>query len=474
MIGLGFGWWGDTGVLLKLTGLPMGFYVSSVLAVHIVSVACIAGGVLVLANPQAGGGLMLMSAIGWLVLVAMLGGGIGTSMAVLIGVSAGGGALAFVPNGSRPLLRFNRPDDMQRQLERPQRVPIAPPPPPEQPAYAYGRPHDWSAALYEQYEDHSRPYEAPPMIEAFQPTVSDEDRRDFGRGHQIKGGQLQPIRYKVPQRQSRRERARQRDRDRDGEPRRRNGAGIFALLVLLVGVPTVLAIDYLNHSGKDSKATSVAAAETPKAPEPVKVAAAEPKAASSAEPASAAIDVPERLTPTRGLPLAAGTEAAATGVAEASPAALPMPAPVATSFASPFEYCESLAVADEPDLKRLQSGLPQELIDGVREVTKIPDGEVHWRCMSNAVWLCVQPKGGVACGKVPTAAQREAYCAAHPDRQDIAAAAGEWSCDGTTPVVPGGQDRTTDGRGFDRLAWLSLSRAPAVPAGMGGAVAGAG
>ncbi len=100
-------------------------------------------------------------------------------------------------------------------------------------------------------------------------------------------------------------------------------------------------------------------------------------------------------------------------------AALPMP-PQSAAFASPFEYCADIPNKDEPDLRLIGEGLPPELIDGVRQVTNMPDGEVRWRCMNAAVWICAQPVGGAACGKVPTAAERQAYCDANPGAQAIA------------------------------------------------------
>jgi len=77
--------------------------------------------------------------------------------------------------------------------------------------------------------------------------------------------------------------------------------------------------------------------------------------------------------------------------------------------------------------------------------------------MNAAVWICVQPAGGLSCDKVPTAVDRVLICAAHPDAKGIRTAAGDWSCDGFTPVVTQAQLSAPDSRGFDRGAWSRLA-----------------
>ena len=127
-------------------------------------------------------------------------------------------------------------------------------------------------------------------------------------------------------------------------------------------------------------------------------------------------------------------------------------------YATPFDYCGVVTDADEPLISAVGSGLPAELLAGVRKVTGIPDAEVLWRCMNKEVWICAQPPGGVACGKVPTMAQRQAFCAAQPGSEVADSPGGAWRCSGSTPIADASIDAAEDPRGFNRQAWLALTK----------------
>lgn len=103
-----------------------------------------------------------------------------------------------------------------------------------------------------------------------------------------------------------------------------------------------------------------------------------------------------------------------------------------------------------------------------RTQAAMPQGEVRWRCMDNAVWVCVQPPGSLSCDKVPSSVDRVLICAAHPDTQGIRTAGGDWSCNGFTPVVSKDQLDAPDHRGFDRSVWHTLKGDADPPAHTGG------
>jgi histidinol dehydrogenase len=98
-------------------------------------------------------------------------------------------------------------------------------------------------------------------------------------------------------------------------------------------------------------------------------------------------------------------------------AALP-PITPPSSFRSPYDYCASVANTDSPDAKKVTSGI-EELTKTARDQAALFNGEVRWRCMEGAVWVCVQPAGSLSCDKVPSATDRVLICAAHPDTPGI-------------------------------------------------------
>jgi hypothetical protein len=447
IVGLGFGWWGESAALVDIYRWPPPQFVAAVLAIHLASANSIAGGLLVLVNPRVGGMMMLASASGWLLIVALLGGGLGLSMAALIGVGAGGGLLAFLPSLSRPVLRLDQVDS-----ERPQSISAPQPartmeaeevPVQEEPAT-----YNWRSTVYDASEDHSRPFtpnqwrfEAPeqapgeeaadrgepppppPRMPDLEPWVGADDRSDRV-AYQIHGGQIRPLTLKAARRR---------------RSRGRSLAGLAALTVLVVGVPTLLVVDHRMQllAAMDEPTTGTAEAAQP---------LLDAQAGQSDLSAESRLEV-------RALP---AFDESTVEPAEATAPALAIPA----AYPTPFDYCADQPDIDDPDRSMIAEGLPLPLIEGVREVTNIADAEVLWRCMGEVVWVCAQPPEGVACDKVPTTAERRAYCAQNPGASDIVAAAGTWHCEGTTPVVPGGDQRTTDPRGYDRLAWLGLSKAP--------------
>jgi hypothetical protein len=172
-----------------------------------------------------------------------------------------------------------------------------------------------------------------------------------------------------------------------------------------------------------------------------------PSASSSALSASSAASA---VSSVAALPSVDATAIMASNVAP-STASSPMP----TSFALPADYCRAVNTSDSPDAAKITGGLAA-LTSGARTQAAMPQGEVRWRCMDAAVWVCVQPSGGLSCDKVPSSVDRVLICASHPDAKGIRTAAGDWSCDGFTPVVTQAQLSAPDRRGFDKGAWRRL------------------
>ncbi|HZY68331.1 MAG TPA: hypothetical protein VFE52_07070, partial [Devosia sp.] len=414
------------------------------------------------------------SATVWLFIIALIGGGLGISMAALIGIGGAGGVLAFLPSLSHPAYRLAPAHDEPSALTSSKASLINEPRPSvSQEPSAYS----WRSSV-DTTEDHSKPFEPgqwrfedpdavweepaprpepsppppppprqePPRRQAPQrseppPWVRREDRDEHRAAYEIHQGRIRPLTLKA---------ARKRQRTRG-----RTAAGLAALSILVVGLPTLLVVDHQMQMTSQNAPTPVldAAAVTDETPAP-------PPEREEVTEAAVATAPQQRLEPGT-LPAFDESAPPESSVLPDPMARLPMPSPstIKVAYGTPFEYCAAQGDVDQPETAAIGEGLPSELVAGVREVTKIADGEVLWRCLAGAVWVCAQPSGGVACGKVPTPAERRSYCAANPGASDIVAAAGTWRCDGTVPVVPGGDGRTTDPRGFDRLAWLGLTRA---------------
>ncbi len=425
--GLGFGWWNAGASLVDASSIGRPAFILLVVAIHLISLAAIGGAIAVLAYPRIGGLMILVNAIGWLLIVALLGHGIGLSVGALIAASAGGGLLAFLPSLNRPAILISTAPGVGLLGDRAPRAAF--------------RPTSWENPTVPDIEDHSQPF-----VVAAPELATDERRAGAGVAYRLDRGNFTALAY------------RQRRRPATGQVRRI--AGLLALVTVVIGVPTLLILDkhYSTSEPVSEVATRSVAPELAPSSEPV---------ASSKEPVALAKS-PQRLTPGADLavlpyiPPAPGASAEPS-VAAAEPAAASEAAPVAAPamYATPFDYCGVVTDADEPLMSAIGAGLPAELLAGVRKVTGIPDAEVLWRCMSNEVWICAQPPGGAACGKVPTQAQRQAFCAAQPGSEVADSPGGAWRCSGSTPVADASIDAAADPRGFNRQAWLALTKAAA-------------
>src|SRR4051812_34820139 len=108
VIALGFGWWGQADALLHVSGLSDAVRLAVILAIQPIALASIAGGAAILVFPAISRAALLASAVGWLGLVAILGGGMSLPVGGLILLSAAGGLLGFVPSLREPMFRLQR------------------------------------------------------------------------------------------------------------------------------------------------------------------------------------------------------------------------------------------------------------------------------------------------------------------------------------------------------------------------------
>ena len=485
---LGFGWWGQQGLLFDTKSFSPTLYVLVVLVVHAIALGSIGGGMAVLVAPRIGRVAMLSSAVGWLLLIAVLGGGIRPVVGLLMVLSAAGGLGAFLQSVQTPLFRLERVDAPAWQPTRrrqrtprpaPRRARPQPAPMPPPPTVYEDQPRPFTPL--DEEEDHSRPFVAPPPEPS--PAIGAVEREDYFGAER---------RSAPPPRPRRRTRG------------KRWGAiaGVTALVLAVGGTAIVLVYDSLVNEGSAVLPATTSVAElTSEQSQPAKeeIPSSEPSSSSSSPASSSSsqalssaedrlpagspnlalmssepdtgASVPSEINLADDPDLASSaSSASSSSVAalssllppvDASMAALPPITPPST-FNTPFDYCASVANTDSPDAKKITGGVA-ELTKQARTEAALPNGEVRWRCMENAVWVCVQPAGALSCDKVPSATDRVLICAAHPDTPGIRNAGGDWSCNGFTPVVSAAQLAAADRRGFDRAAWRRLTPSPPTP-----------
>lgn len=457
---LGIGWWGEPSLLILRSDIPSYLSALLIIAIHVISITSIVGGTLIFVSAPASRFALLSSAVAWLGLIAIMGHGMSPAMALLILVTAAsglGGFLAAVrdpwltvredvaPFGWLDPTRLERRSDEPRppkRRERAERVEAAPAPAAtrREPIFNLGE-----------------------VEETWTPQRSD--------------GQPVPT-------------LRRPKRGRAERSSARLVAGAIGLgVVVLVGVAVfTLGGDLLSRPARQI-ATDLSASSSAQL---TATAAAAPSArderlprgsvdlSPAAGPASSAEASPDDLGDVADDPAQASSSSAiaglpsvdataimasnvaanvATGGATAAPSSAP-PSALPTSFSSPDDYCHAIGTSDAPDASKITDGLAT-LTTRARTQAAQPQGEVRWRCMDAAVWVCVQPAGGLSCDKVPSSVDRVLICASHPDAKGIRTAAGDWSCDGFTPVVSQAQLNAPDRRGFDKAVWKRLDVASA-------------
>jgi len=532
VLALGFGWWGQQEALLHVADLAGPIRLAIVLAIQPIAIASIAGGLAILVYPAVGRAAMLASAVGWLVLVAIVGGGVTLPAALLIALSAGGGLLGLLPSLKDPVFRIQRAGQQDRRDVPPlapmrnapspmpsrfeavatRQRPAEPPRPAPPPArLAQVRPGSYFPTFDTMEgpfssptlptlgeEDHSQPFVAPADEQAdawrpyFPETAGRGDEADEDEDHSQPFVAVEPADdYERSYVQSEPSFSGARGNDRRSydfrssglapladKPRRkptkrgraRATAGMAALVLIIIGAPALLVLDAQMRTDGQIKPASLATTPGPTEKQkpasterqarlvpqaPLKISTVPPalEAAVGPQPTGVAADQFASLAP----PTAADAAPVTT------PASLPMPA--GPPYASIGDYCVALGTSDAPDVNKITGGLLPSVVAAIHKTTSKPAGEVYWRCMDRAVWVCVAPKGEVACDREPTAVDRSLFCAAHPNAYGVHTAGGDWSCDGFTPVLPKGPASVADRRGYDTAAWVLLPASAAAATG---------
>src|SRR5689334_3570710 len=91
ILALGYGWWGKLEGFLRLSD-PEAILTSTLIAViHVVALASLVGGALSLLNRGIGRTILLSCAVAWLVLAAVVGGGLTAPLIITTLLAAFGG-----------------------------------------------------------------------------------------------------------------------------------------------------------------------------------------------------------------------------------------------------------------------------------------------------------------------------------------------------------------------------------------------
>jgi hypothetical protein len=278
--------------------------------------------------------------------------------------------------------------------------------------------------------------------------------------------------------------------DPEAPARRRAGGPLRGLLRLLVlglflivvgGILTALYVDYQSGShslllgGQDGH-SSPPPSPAPDQP-PVKQPAAQHTAPVGDNPIQLAPSPATALqwsaaTPNSPVPVPALPGAAPGATEAAPPAATAAPpdaarpeappqaaatAPVAEpSLSDPFAYCAAVGTVDAPDQRFTGPPVPPAIAAALQVPAAADPSQVRWRCVDRSVLAC-KADHTAACDLTPTVDTMIAYCAQHPDTQDIPAPNGYWACSGTRPVIPRDQKWPVDARGFYPEAWTRVA-----------------
>lgn len=128
-------------------------------------------------------------------------------------------------------------------------------------------------------------------------------------------------------------------------------------------------------------------------------------------------------------------------------------------WTDPFAYCAAVGTMDFPDRRYAGPALVEPIADTLRVPVSSPPDRVKWRCVDGAVWACANFDWPV-CAMTPTVPEMAEFCTKNPNAIGLQAPSGNWSCDGTQPVIPEGESWPVDKRGFLPGAWIEIRAAP--------------
>ncbi|MGV3650615.1 MAG: hypothetical protein ACO1OK_04275, partial [Devosia sp.] len=153
-------------------------------------------------------------------------------------------------------------------------------------------------------------------------------------------------------------------------------------------------------------------------------------------------------TPTPGAPAGPQRQQPAT----AQPAATPASAGTADVFA----YCRSVGTVDYPDHRYSGPLVPAVIATAIGAPPSATPDRVRWRCLDGGVLACGS-YDRVACAMTPSLNEMLEFCARRPGTRNLLAPNGTWSCEGTRPTIPPGDNWPVDSRGFFPGAWITVA-----------------
>lgn len=134
-------------------------------------------------------------------------------------------------------------------------------------------------------------------------------------------------------------------------------------------------------------------------------------------------------------------------------------------WTDPFSYCAAMGTIDFPDRRYAGPAVALAIVETLRVPASSPPDRVKWRCVDGAVWACASFDWPV-CAVTPSLAEMVEYCAKNANAFGLQAPSGNWSCEGTRPVIPEGETWPVDERGFLPSAWIEI-KPPSPPGSIG-------
>lgn len=136
-----------------------------------------------------------------------------------------------------------------------------------------------------------------------------------------------------------------------------------------------------------------------------------------------------------------------------------------TEWTDPFSYCAAMGTIDFPDRRYAGPAVALAIVETLRVPASSPPDRVKWRCVDGSVWACASFDWPV-CAMTPSLTEMVEFCAKNPNAIGLQAPSGNWSCEGTRPVIPEGENWPVDERGFLPSAWIEI-KPPSPPGSIG-------
>lgn len=369
---------------------------------HAIPAASILGGLLSLLNPGMGGLLLLLSIAGWSAVGATAATGFDLPLQLCLGLASLATIAAFFSGGRRKSEKLRLAPTLE-DLEREAALRL-------EPSFNGGRAT-------------SGPYGAAPEARARRPAPAAASPNRSGNGW------LAAL----------------------------AGVNSVAVLVLAGAVGLMLYRDFRmgTLSSLVGDQTTTGASATPAGSASTAAPQFQPEAA--AAPVVKPLVAPEKDEPIAAAAVAPAKQAASTAAASADADAV--------SFTDPFSYCASVKTVDAPDRRYGGPPVTREIAVALRVSVSFPADRLKWRCADGVVLACASFDWPI-CAVTPTVEEMVGFCKRNPDAKGLQAPNGNWSCDGTRPVIPEGESWPVDARGFLPGAWVAVVPKPA-PGGSG-------